>query len=139
MWDTILVEGVDLSDLATIEDMSGIARNPPLDSEPLTIPGRQGAIFVAAERAGYAFDVPLMIRGANRGEVNSALQALFALLDTRAAAITVQRCMTLDTEEVIEQAECVVTTALAPQYLGKCAASLVVTFFNLDGGWAASA
>lgn len=138
MWDTILIEGVDLSELATIEDMSGIARNPPLDSEPLTIPGRQGAIFVEAERAGYAFDVPLTIRRANRGEVNSALRDLFALLDTRTAPITVQRRVTLDTQETIEQAECVVTTALAPQYLGKAAASLVITFYNLDGGWTAS-
>lgn len=135
MWDTILIDGVDLATLGVIEDMSGVMATAPLDTEPISIPGRGGAVFVESERSGYAFDVPLVIVGASRGEVTDALEDLATMLDTRSLPVTVTRRLTVGVAETSDQALCVVTSPLQPSYRGANAARVTVTFYNLDGGW----
>lgn len=134
-WDACLVDGVDLATLGTVEDLSGLAIVAPVSNEPIQIPGRAGAVFVAGEYEGYSFPVPLLVAGADRGAVNEALDTLAALVDTRAAPVTVTRRRSLGAACHDETALCVVTAQLAPQLLGTTAARVVVEFFNLDGCW----
>lgn len=135
MWDTVLIDGVDLATLGVIEDMSGVMATAPLDTEPISIPGRGGAVFVETEYSGYAFDVPLAIVGASRGEVNDTLQALATMLDTRSLPVTVTRRLTVGIDETSDQALCVMTSPLQPSYRGAIAARVTISLYNIDGGW----
>ena len=134
-WETVLVDGVDLATIATIEDMAGVMASAPTSGEPITIPGREGAIFVPGEYESYSFDVPLAILGDTRGEQNANLATLLALVDTRAAPVTVTRRIVVATSNVAHSCSCVVTGTIQPNNAGRRALRMVVSFQNLDGVW----
>lgn len=134
-WDTLLVDGTDLSTLAVLEDLSELATVPSSNADPLKIPGRAGALFVAGQPDTYSFNVPMVVLGDDWGSVREGLRDLLALLDSSSAALTITRRTTVGTAQVAETASCVVTGTITPQYLGSTAARVVVTFQNLDGAW----
>lgn len=134
-WETVLVDGVDLSTIATIEDMAGVLASAPTSGDPIDIPGRQGAVFVPGEYESYSFDVPLAIIGETSGELNANLATLLALIDTRTAPVTVTRRITVGTATVADSCSCVVTGTVQPSTAGRRALRMVVSFQNLDGDW----
>ena len=130
---TVSIDGTDLSSYGVIEDMSGVMTHPPLNNEPLAIPGRAGALFVEAQYAGYSFDVPLVVTGDSREDVDSALDSVLALLDTRTTPVTVTRTRGTTSES----AECVVLGPITVQYLGRRECRVLLSFYNLEGSWTA--
>jgi hypothetical protein len=138
-WDTLLVNGTNLADLAVIEDLSDAMGQPPIADLHIKIPGRAGAVFVAAPYEAHSFNVPMVILGDNRGDVNADLTTLRTLLDSRTAALLVTRRSTRDIAgvdyNVSEYCNAVVTSSWEVDYLGATAARVVVTMQNIDGAW----
>lgn len=135
MWDTCLVNGTDLETIGWVETFDGLSSEPPTDQDPIVIPGRAGAVFVAGQWAAYTFPVPVTVTGATVGEVNTKLDALTALVDSRAAALTVTRQRTVGVAQTSQTAECVQVSGLQPQWIGHTAARVEVMFQNLSGAW----
>ena len=138
-WDSVLVNGTDLATHAVIEDLSEVMAHPPIADLHIKIPGRAGAVFVAAPYEPHSFNIPMVLLGDNRGDVNSKLAALRTLLDSRAAPLLVTRRSTQDIGgtdyNVSEYCNAVVTSSWEVDYLGFTAARVVVTMQNIDGAW----
>jgi hypothetical protein len=138
-WDSVLVNGTDLATIGVLEDLSEVMGHPPIADLHIEIPGRAGAVFVAAPYESHRFSLPIVILGDNRGDVNAQLAALRTLLDSRTAALLVTRRSTQDIGgtdyNVSEYCDAVVTGDWEVDYLGATAARVTVTMQNIDGAW----
>lgn len=139
MWETLLVDGTDVESLAVIADWSGVLSSGSVAADPVTVPGRRGAVYTPGELEPYTFDVPLIVTGADTGEVYEKLSGLSALLDSTRGPLTVGRRVTLGAAQTTQEARCAVVSGWSVQLVGTNSARVSVAFMNLDGCWYSSA
>lgn len=135
MYEALYAGATDIESLCVISDWSGVASSGSVGGDPVSVPLRRGAYYVAGEREPYTWDLPLSVFAADVSALHTKLSALSALLDTSLGALTLTRRMSYTAGNHEQEARSILPAGWQPVYTGTTAARLALAVTNLDGCW----
>lgn len=132
MYESLYAGATDIESLAVISDWSGVMSSGPISGEPVSVPSRRGAYYVAGEREPYTWDLPLSMYAASLPALHTKLSDLSALL---AGPVTLKRRVSFTAGNTEQEARSVISGGWQPVYTGTQALRLSLAVTNLDGCW----
>lgn len=133
----LTINGTSLNNgtICRVADWAGVFSSAPLRGENLLIPGVAGETHLPKYRGAYVFTVPLVLVGTSRADLQDRLDALEALCDSSATALTVARTRPTGLGDVTESCSADYVSGLQPELVNLSTGRVALELLNLSAGW----